>query len=198
VKLPATASRRLAQTAPIPGYVPLKGVAALPTGTLVDARKGRVALDSTVDGRRIGDGGGRQRAVLAAGIFRIRQQRAALGSTARVPTDFVLTSAPGAESACVRTPSSGPIKGRGRSIVRTLTASTQKGLFRIVGAAGTSTARDATWVTQDRCDGTRTDVGRGRVAVAAAAASSAKATTVTAGRSYTIKAKLFAAKRARG
>src|SRR5262249_52740021 len=80
VKLPATTStayRRFAQTAPIPGYVPLKGVAALPTGTIVDARKGRVALDSTVDGRRIGSGGKEQRATLAAGIFRIRQQRAA-------------------------------------------------------------------------------------------------------------------------
>jgi hypothetical protein len=195
VKLPASASsaRRLAQSAPIPGYVPLKGVAALPTGAIVDARRGRVALDSTVDGRRIGSGGRRQRATLAAGIFRIRQQRAALGSTARVPTDFVLTSAPAAESACVPASLSGPIKGRGRSIVRTLAASTTKGLFRIVGAAGTSTARSATWVTQDRCDGTRTDVGQGRVAVASAA--SKRTVMVTSGRSYTIKAALFAARR---
>ncbi|WP_028061330.1 thrombospondin type 3 repeat-containing protein [Candidatus Solirubrobacter pratensis] len=201
VKLPADASssRRLAQTAPISGYVPLKGIAALPTGTLVDARKGRVALDSTVDGRRIGDGGARQRVTLAAGIFRIRQARAALGSTARVPTDLILTSAPGAESGCLRTPSSGPIKGRGRSLVRTLAASTHKGLFRIVGAAATSTAREATWITQDRCDGTRTEVGKGRVTVAAAAtATSSKPRTVTvrSGRSYTVKARLFAAKRA--
>ena len=32
----------------------LKGVAALPVGTIVDTRKGRLAMQSTVDGRRIG------------------------------------------------------------------------------------------------------------------------------------------------
>jgi hypothetical protein len=191
VKLPAT--RSLAQAAPIAGFVPLKGVAALPTGTVVDARKGRVALDSTVDGRRIGAGGKTQRATLAAGIFRIRQQRAEVGSRTPVSTDFVLTSAPGAEAACVRTSSSGPIKGRGRSVVRSLTASTRKGVFRIVGAAGASTAHSATWVTEDRCTGTRTDVGRGHVTVASK--SSKRTVTVRAGRSYTIRAALFTARR---
>jgi hypothetical protein len=191
VKLPAT--RGLAQAAPIAGFVPLKGVAALPTGTVVDARKGRVALDSTVDGRRIGSGGKTQRATLAAGIFRIRQLRAKVGSRTPVSTDFVLTSAPGAEAACVRTSSSGPIKGRGRSVVRSLTASTRKGVFRIVGAAGASTAHAATWVTEDRCTGTRTDVGSGSVAVASR--TSKRTVTVRAGRSYTIRAALFAARR---
>jgi Thrombospondin type 3 repeat len=191
VKLPDT--RSLAQAAPIAGFVPLKGIAALPTGTVVDARKGRIALDSTVDGRRIGSGGKTQRATLAAGIFRIRQLRAEVGSRTPVSTDFVLTSAPGAEAACVRTSSSGPIKGRGRSVVRTLTASTRKGVFRIVGAAGASTAHSATWVTEDRCTGTRTDVGRGHVTVASK--TSKRTVTVRAGRSYTIRAALFTARR---
>jgi hypothetical protein len=110
-----------------------------------------------------------------------------------VSTDFVLTSAPGAEAACVRTSSSGPIKGRARSVVRSLTASTRKGVFRIVGAAGASTASSATWVTEDRCTGTRTDVGRGRVKVASK--SSKRTVTVPAGRSYTIRAALFTARR---
>jgi hypothetical protein len=104
----------------------------------------------------------------------------------------MLQSAPGAEAACVRTRAAGPIKGRGRNTVRGLTATTQKGLFRIVGAAGISTARDATWVTQDRCDGTRTDVGKGRVTVLNRA--TRRTVTVTAGRSYLVKAKLFAAR----
>jgi hypothetical protein len=193
VKLPA--ARSLAQAAPISGFVPLKGVAALPTGTVVDARKGRVALDSTVDGRRIGSGGRRQRATLAAGIIRIRQRHARVGSRTPVSTDFVLTSAPGAEAACVRTGSSGPIKGRGRSIVRSLTARSRKGLFRVVGAAGISTAHSATWVTEDRCTGTRTDVGRGHVKVAAKG--SKRTVTVRAGRSYTVRAALFTARRGR-
>ena len=53
---------------PIAGYVPLKGNATLPTGTSVDARKGRLAVTSAVDGRRVGSGGTTQTATLAAGL----------------------------------------------------------------------------------------------------------------------------------
>src|SRR5262249_3828291 len=113
---------------------------------------------------------------------------------AKLPTDFVLTSAPGASAGCASTSLTGPIKGRGHSVVRSLTASAKKGIFRIVGAAGTSQASDATWATQDRCDGTRTAVGRGRVAVAASVGSR-RTVTVRSGRSYLIKARLFAAKK---
>ena len=135
IKLP-TSSRRFMQTAPLSGFVPLKGVAALPVGTIVDTRKGRLAMQSTVDGRRIGDGGRRQSVTLAAGIFRIRQLKLAPTSREKVPTDLMLQSAPGAEASCVSRGPTGPIKGRGRNTVRGLTATTEKGLFRIVGGAG--------------------------------------------------------------
>ena len=46
--------------------------------------------------------------------------------------------------------------------------------------------------TRDRCDGTRTDVGKGRVSVLNR--ETRKSTTVRAGQSYLVKAKLFAAK----
>ena len=119
--------------AAISGFVPMKGAAcACATRTIVDARKGASRdMTSTVDGRRIGAGGSRQTATLAAGIFRIRQLKQAPGARTKVPTDLVLQSAPGAEAACVRTGVSGPIKGRGRNTVRSLTAGTEKGLFRI-------------------------------------------------------------------
>ena len=77
IKLPAT--RSLKQTQPLSGFVPLKGQASLPIGTVVDTRKGRMSMASTVDGRRIGSGGRTQTAILSAGIFRIRQLRAAAG-----------------------------------------------------------------------------------------------------------------------
>ena len=195
VKLPASSAARLAQVAPIAGFVPLKGTAVLPTGTIVDARKGRLSLSSTVDGRTIGAGGRPQSATLAAGIFRIRQQRLARTSTRRIPTDFVLMSAPGAEAACVRTHATGPIKGRGRSIVRALSATTSKGNFRIVGVAAISSARNATWASQDRCDGTRTDVGNGKVTVHDSARK--RTITVRAGRSYLAKARLFGVQKRR-
>ena len=194
IKLPPT--RSFKQTAPLSGFVPLKGQAALPIGTVVDTRKGRLSMASTVDGRRIGSGGRTQTAILSAGIFKIQQRKAALGSAAQVSTDLVLQSAPGAEASCVNTAASGPIKGRGRNTVRGLTASTAKGLFRIVGAAGISTATNATWATKDRCDGTRTDVGKGSVRVLNRTTD--KTTTVKAGRSYLVKAKLFRAQQERG
>jgi hypothetical protein len=175
--------------------VPLKGIAALPVNTIVDARKGRLAMQSTVDGRRIGAGGRRQSVTLSAGIFRIRQINASPRSRKKIPTDLMLKSAPGAEASCVSRKATGPIKGRGRNTVRGLTATTEKGLFRIVGAAGISTAKDATWATRDRCNGTRTDVGKGRVAVLNR--ETRKTKTVRAGQSYLVKAKLFSAKKKR-
>jgi hypothetical protein len=193
VKLPATRTFKQA----LSGFVPLKGQASLPIGTVVDTRKGRLAMASTVDGQRIGSGGNTQSVTLSAGIFQIRQRKAALGSRAKISTDMVLQSAPGAESSCVTTGASGPIKGRGRNTVRGLSATAPaKGFFRIIGAAGISTATAAsTWATKDRCDGTRTDVGKGRVAVLDR--STDKTITVKAGRSYLVKAKLFQAKRGR-
>ena len=68
--------------------------------------------------------------------------------------------------------------------------------FRAVGAASTTTvARTTTWITQDRCNGTLTEVGRGRARVADHAADTT--VTVRAGQAYRAKALLFAAKRRR-
>ena len=100
IKLPSSSLRSFRQ-APISGFVPLKGQASLPVGTVVDTRKGRVALASTVDGRLLGAGGSTQSAVVAAGIFKIRQSRVAATSSERIPTDLALESAPGAEASCV-------------------------------------------------------------------------------------------------
>jgi hypothetical protein len=173
------------------GFVPLKGVASVPIGSIVDARQGSVAVISTVDGRRLGP---RQSARLSAGIFKIRQQRLAEGSRKRIPTDLLLQSPAGAEASCASVPSTGPIKGRGRSPVRGLTASTTTGSFRVVAGAAIVSGRGATWVTTDRCDGTRTEVGKGHVAVLNRATH--RTITVPAGRAYLVKARLFAAGRA--
>ena len=195
VKLPTTAgaSRRFAQA--ISGFVPLKGVASLPVGTVVDARKGSLALSSTVDGRRIGAGGETRTATLSAGIFAIKQRKLREGSRTRVPTDLVLTSPPNATRQCVRTTSFGPVKGRPHNPVRSLTAKVAKGFFRIVGGAAISTGTGATWATTDRCDGTRTEVGKGRVRVTDL--DTDRVFTVNSGRSLLIRAALFSSARAR-
>ena len=76
----------LVRLAPGRDLVPLAGVASLPVGAVVDARKGRLDLRSA--GRR-----GRTRSArIAAGIFQIRQARARRGVVAA--TDLV-TADPG-------------------------------------------------------------------------------------------------------
>jgi hypothetical protein len=190
VKFPRAASGSRALKQAQPGFVPLKGQASIPVGSTVDTRKGTVAMASAQTAR-----GTQRNARLSAGIFQIRQRRAKRGSAAVVGVDLVLRSAFGAEAACARTPRSGPIKGRSRNTIRSLTATTAKGLYRVVGGAAITTAPDATWVTRDRCDGTRTEVGRGRVSVQDR--ETKKTVRVPAGRSYLVKAKLFAARQAR-
>src|SRR5262249_44993792 len=151
-----------------------------------------LAMTSTVDGRRIGSGGRTQTATLSAGLFAIRQRRISEGSHTRVPTDLVLTSPPNATRACVSTARFGPVKGRAHNPVRSLTAHVNKGLVRIVGGAAISTGQGATWATTDRCDGTRTEVGKGRVRVTDIA--NKRTFTVRAGRSLLIPAALFRSK----
>jgi hypothetical protein len=198
VRLPATAAaaRRLAQTAPIKGFVPLKGIAALPVGTTVDARKGSLALESTVDGRRINAGGQTQSITLSAGIFKIRQKRLAEGSRTRIPTDLVLKGPPGAANAGAGASSRGPIKGVPHNPIRSLTATVKKGVFRVIGGAGITSGTGATWSTQDLCAGTRTLVGKGRVEVSDTA--NGHTFVVHSGRSLLIRARLFRARQANG
>jgi hypothetical protein len=171
------------------GFVPLKGVASVPIGSTVDTRRGEVALDSALNGfsprsRRAR----RQSARITAAIFQIRQQRAKRkrSKKARIPLDVDLLSPPQAEAACVR----GPSKG----IVRTMSM-VAKGYVRALAGASTATARNATFNTTDRCDGTLTEVGRGSVSLRVKGRR--KPIVVRAGGAYLVKAKLFAVRKGR-
>jgi len=194
IKLPkgAKAYARAAQKAPISGFVPIKGVATVPIGSEIDARKGELELKTASKfgkGQRTGLQQGRFR----AGLFKIRQAaRKRAGATSTKPTtDLVLQTPPGLSRACAAGSSVRPIKG----IVRTL-AATAKGAFRVLGAAGTVTASDGTWIVSDRCDGTLTEVGRGKVVVHDTKLK--KDFTLRSGQGYLAKAKLFAARTKRG
>ena len=79
-------------------------------------------------------------------------------------------------------------KGPSKGIVRSLSM-VAKGFYRALGGASTATARNATFVTTDRCDGTVTEVGKGRVTLAVKG--SKKPVVVRAGGAYLAKAKLF-------
>ena len=60
-----------------------------------------------------------------------------------------------------------------------------KGNYRALGGASTATARDATFNTTDRCDGTLTEVGKGRVSLKVKGKT--KPVVVRGGRAYLVK-----------
>ena len=191
-KVPARAAKvyaRAAQAAPISGFVPIKGVATVPIGSQIDSRKGQLDLKTASKYGSKGQRTNLQQGRFGAGMFAIRQaaRRRAKSGSAKPATDLVLQTPPGLSRACATGSGVRPIKG----VVRTLTA-TAKGAFRTIGAAGTITATAATWIVSDRCDGTMTEVGRGKVVVRDTRLK--QDITVRSGQGYLAKAKLFAAR----
>jgi hypothetical protein len=158
VRLPRRARRTVAQSS---GFVPLKGVASVPVGSTVDTRKGRVALTSAADYRRASSPRHREQSgSFATAIFKIKQRREQRVSARAARTDLQLRTPPGAGRICA-TSGRVPLKG----VVRTMSA-TASGSFATIGGAGTTLVNgSATWLMSDRCDGTLTEVGRGRVSV---------------------------------
>ena len=170
--------------------MPLKGVASLPMGSLVDARKGSLSLQSAANSRPAADPLRRtQQARLAAGIFRVRQARLRLRLSRPIPTDLQLVSGVGAERAC-----RGSTRRRRKAIVRSLMIG-GRGFFRALGGASVGTSRNGTWITTDRCDGTLTEVGRGSVRVRDPRRS--RAVSVRAGRGYLVERPQFRALKGR-
>jgi hypothetical protein len=175
----ATSGELLVKLPGASGFVSLKGSASLPVGSVVDARQGELTIASATTA-----GGRRASARLRNGIFRIRQARAR--GKAAVSTDFVLATPAGLSRACA------PGRKRpARNVVRALSVITAKGRFSTVAAAGTIKGQGAAWTVSDRCDGTLTQVSKGRVSVR----SGKRTKTVRAGGRYLIKARLFAARR---
>ncbi len=172
------------------GFLPLKGVASVPIGSTVDTRKGEIGLESARNGYAPGHRRSRlQSARVKAAMFRIKQARAKRRASARkasIRMDLDLLSPPRAEAACAR----GPAKG----VVRTMSL-TVKGYFRALGEASKATARNATFNTIDRCDGTLTEVGRGRVSLKAKG--QRKPIVVRAGRAYLVRARQFRVRKGR-
>lgn len=167
--------------------IPLKGVATLPVGTVVDSTKGQVTIHVASNGYSPNDRRYRDATVtLAAGIFKIRQARMQKGLTrvVQIPVEFVMLTPPKAASVCAKRASKG--------VVRTLTAS-GKGVFRVTGKASYADGRSSAWTTTDRCDGTLTRVRHGHVKVH----HGRRAVVVHQSRRYFVKARLFQARQDR-
>ena len=168
------------------GFVPLTGAANLPLGAIIDARRGKLAVTTAADFRAARAASHKtSTAQVAAGIFQIKQQRAAAKAAV---TDLRLRTRAGAARACAagRKP---PAKG----VVRALSGRA-KGRYRLTGKAAVAKLTNATWAVEDRCNGTRMKVKRGKLAVFDRGRR--RTVTVRAGKSYLAKARLFGAKAA--
>jgi hypothetical protein len=142
-------------------FVRITELTAIPNGTEIDARRGRVLL--TVLRNANGDLDG---ARFYAGRFIFNQRKGAVPLT-------TLKLSGGSFAGCAR-------KGKARRSVFALASGAQKrgkkkpvrklwgdgrGRFRTRGRWGAATVRGTKWLTQDRCDGTRVKVVRGKVDV---------------------------------
>ena len=182
VKLPA---RGLYQAG---GFIPLKGVAAVPVGSTVDTRKGEIELDSAANGFAASDRRAkRQSARIKAGLFVIKQKRAKRGVAKKsaIGTDIGLLSPPGAEAACA----TGPAKGESSAPCRwSPRASSARSAARAPPPLATRRSTPPTAATAPSP----------RSAAAASRSRSRerkKPVVVRAGGAYLAKAKLFAAKK---
>ena len=103
VKLPkGTKLRaRVAQKAPISGFVPIKGVATVPIGSEIDSRKGQLDIKTASKFDKKGQRTQLQQGRFGAGIFKIRQAaKRRAGAAAKPSTDLVLQTPPGLSRAC--------------------------------------------------------------------------------------------------
>ena len=131
-------------------FVPLAVARQIPIGSIVDARKGRVRITGT-DGRTVFS------ADFYEGMFRLAQR-----NRRGAPVDIHLFG--GSFRGCPRAP-------RAQLSARSKTRSVRhlwgngSGRFRTVGRFSAATLRGTTWLTDDRCNGTRTRVRVGAVNV---------------------------------
>jgi hypothetical protein len=134
------------------GFVALRAGAAIPVGSVVDARAGTVRLTTAV-----GTAGATQQALLRGGQFRVRQAAAERGMTELVLRGGGLERCPRVRAGAARTAAVSPS--------RRLWAHDHGGRFRTRGAHSVATVRGTTWTTVDTCAGTLTRVADGAVRV---------------------------------
>jgi hypothetical protein len=145
-----------------------RGRANIPVGSILDTRKGRLAITSAADLK-----GATQSGEFYDGVFQIKQARASHPIT---DAELITSRAKCGKGSAHASAS----KRLGRLWA------TGKGKFRTKGRYSAASVRGTTWLTEDRCDGTFTKVSRGRVSVR----DNVKHKTVilTAGQSYLARA----------
>ena len=138
----------------------LAGARLLPSGTVVDARRGSIRLTTALD-----EHGEFQTGRFGGSRFQIRQGHKAAGMTSLTLRGGDFGRCPARSGALAHTsmvPRENPTT---RRVVRHLWARDRGGRFRTYGNNSVATARGTKWTTEDRCDGTVIRVREGVVAV---------------------------------
>jgi hypothetical protein len=123
----------------------------MPVGSVIDARKGAVALDAALPGV------GAETGTFSGARFVVHQD------TRRKLTELRLTG--GDFGKCADRTLAAAGKGKKKIVVRSLWGADHGGHFRTHGHNSVATVRGTHWLTEDRCDGTLTKVTQGAVTV---------------------------------
>jgi hypothetical protein len=138
------------------GYVSLADAGSIPSGSVVDARRGTLTLRSALDAA-----GHVQTATVRGAVFEVRQSRTGNGMTDLVlratPTGCATTGAAARAAAVTGT------KKRSKPGARW--ARDSHGRFRTRGRNSVATVRGTRWSTRETCAGTVTRVMQGAVDV---------------------------------
>jgi hypothetical protein len=151
------------------GFEPLPAGAAVPVGSVVDARNGTASITTELDSGRT------QTAQFWGAVFKVRQRSDEGGVT-----EIVLRGAPDCKAPAAtgkKIVSSSHKRRRGG-----LWGRDTKGRWRTRGRGSQATTRGTRWYTEERCDGTYTKVTEGAVDVQDFATK--RTVLVKAGRSY--------------
>jgi Tol biopolymer transport system component len=157
-------------------FVPLSEAEQIPVGSVLDTRRGTVALQSAKN-----RAGTRQTGKFKSGLFQVKQSKK---RSAKGLTDLVMKG--GSFKRCRARGGSRASASLNRAQIRRLRASV-RGRFRTTGRNSAATVRSTVWDVTDRCDGTLTHVKRGTVIVRDFRRK--KNVTVKAGKSYLAKAR---------
>jgi hypothetical protein len=131
--------------------VALNDAASIPVGSILDARRGTVALSSALPGDRT------QTGTFHGGLFEVRQAAGARGMT-----ELILR---GPKPTCTGAGSARAAAASTRRPPRGLWGRDDHGRFRTRGSNSVATVRGTAWYVEDRCDGTLTRVSKGSVSV---------------------------------
>ena len=160
------------------GFVPLTEARTIPVRSILDTRKGTVALRSATN-----RAGKTQSGQFTAGVFQVLQSRK---RKAKGLTELRLKGSASKFRSCGKGSSASARASLSRRAIRRLRARA-KGRYRSRGRHSAATVRGTVWNMTDSCAGTLTKVKRGKVAVRDFRLK--KTVVVSAGKSYFARAR---------